>query len=199
MRTVSKNVYQYNELSDSAKAKARDWFSQFVFSDSNDWEHVIEDAVTIGALIGITIAYDKVQFSGFSSQGDGASFIGSYQYARGGVKAVSDYTGGDTKLVRIAQTLQDVQKKHFYRLVADCSVSGRYSHSGCMDVTVRDSSDDYRDIGEAEDIVTEALRSFADWIYSMLNKEYDYQMSDEAVAENIEANEYEFNEDGSKA
>ena len=52
---------------------------------------------------------------------------------------------------------------------------------------------------EAEDEVTQLLRDFADWIYNQLISEYEYQTSEEAVAESMEANEYEFYEDGSIA
>ena len=53
------------------------------------------------------------------------------------------------------------------------------------------------DILSAEEEVTQALRLFADWIYSRLESEYDYRMSDENVDESIKCNEYEFTEDGS--
>ena len=43
------------------------------------------------------------------------------------------------------------------------------------------------------------MRDFAQWIYDSLEKEYEYQMSDEFVTENIEANEYEFDEEGNRA
>ena len=47
-----------------------------------------------------------------------------------------------------------------------------------------------------EDALLAIMRDFADWIYSSLEAEYDYQMSDEAVDEAIIGNEYKFDEDG---
>ena len=45
----------------------------------------------------------------------------------------------------------------------------------------------------------DALRSFADWIYRQLEKEYEFNMSDENVDESIRINEYEFDETGAIA
>ncbi len=49
---------------------------------------------------------------------------------------------------------------------------------------------------DAEDIVTEALRDLARWLYRQLEREYEYLTSDEAVDEAIAANEYTFTEAG---
>jgi hypothetical protein len=54
------------------------------------------------------------------------------------------------------------------------------------------------DIDESvyEDIDDEFKRSIGEDYLSMLRQEYEYQTSDEAIIESIEANEYEFTEDG---
>lgn len=49
---------------------------------------------------------------------------------------------------------------------------------------------------EAEEGITQALRDFADWIYDSLRNEYEYQMSDECVDENIKCNEFDFDVNG---
>lgn len=193
-RTIKTEVFKYSELSDDAKQKAREYFASQVFSDSCDWEHVYEDAKQIASLFGLDI--DKIYFSGFWSQGDGACFEGSYRYARGALKAVKAYAPKDAEVSRIVKGLQDVQRKNFYRLYASCKHHGHYYHAYCMAVDVEDNENRYRDIGESESDITELLRDFANWIYSQLEKEHDYQCSDEAIEENINANDYEFNEDG---
>jgi hypothetical protein len=205
MRTIETVVYQYDELSPEAQEKARDWFlKDFEF----ETDFVLEDAARVAALLGVefdthtvdlygggTRQKPNIYWSGFSSQGDGACFEGRYAYAPGSVKAVKAYAPEDKELHSIAQQLQEAQKRQFYSLVAQCKHRGHYYHSGCMDVVVEDS----REIdvsAEAEDAVTEALRSFADWVYDQLQAEYEYQTSDEAVEESIKANEYEFTADG---
>jgi len=205
MRTKSIPVYTYDELSDSAKEQVRSWWSQDI-----DYEFVLEDAATIADLFGLDIRmtrktlvggghrYDPtVYYSGFWSQGDGACYEGNYKYKAGALKAVKEYAPQDAELHRIVKGLQDVQRKFFYHLTASCKHRGHYCHSGCMQVEVQDSENHWRDIGDAEDEVTQLLRDFADWIYARLYDEFEYQTSDEAVAEACAANEYEFYEEGS--
>lgn len=211
-RIVETTVFQFEELSDRAKEKARDWYRQHVFTDENDWDSVYEWAETAGALMGIDIRqkavktmgggtrYDPaIYFSGFSSQGDGASFDGYYSYAKGAAKALAkefgDTSDASKELIRIATALQEVQRKNFYRLSATMTQHGRYYHSGCMSVDVVNSNGDNAS-DEIEGEVTLLMRDFADWIYKQLEKEHDYQMSAEAIDEAIIANAYEFNEDG---
>lgn len=190
MREVVSKVYKFDELSDDAKEKAREWYRNG--SLDYDWYNsVYEDAKTCGALIGIEI--DKIYFSGFSSQGDGACFEGEYQYKKGALKAIKEHAPKDTELHNIAMELQKEQRKHFYSLGARAEHSGYYYHSGCMHVDVFN-----RDGDIDNDVITDQLRYFADWIYSQLEKEYDFLNSDAQVDESIIANEYEFTEEGER-
>ena len=212
MRVVETNVFQYDELDDRAKERAREWYSRHVFEDSYDWEFVYEDAANVAEILGIDLRQRRVQlmggghryepsiyFSGFWSQGDGACFEGTYRYAKGATKKIREYAPQDKELHRIADELQAVQRKHFYHLIASMNHRGHYCHSGCMSVEVEHNEDRYRDIGDAEDDIRQLMRDFADWIYGRLSDEYDYQTSDEAVEEAIRANEYEFDENGELA
>ena len=45
---------------------------------------------------------------------------------------------------------------------------------------------------DAEEIVIEALRDLARWLYRQLEREYDYLTSDDVVDEAITANAYTF-------
>lgn len=211
-RIVETEVFQFEELSDRAKEKARDWYRQTVFSDSNDWDSIYEWAATAGALMGIDIRqkavktmgggtrYDPaIYFSGFSSQGDGACFEGDYAYAKGAAKALAkefgDTSDASKELIRIANALQAIQRRYFYGLTARMTHSGRYYHSGCMSVSVDDRTG-YGAPAEVDEEVTQLMRDFADWIYDRLDDEHDHLTSDESVDENIRINEYEFDEDG---
>lgn len=148
----------------------------------------------------------QVYWSGFSSQGDGASYVGSYAYKAGSVKAMEAEAPsgtdkghkGNNEVNRIARELRDLQRRHFYRLQANITVRGHYSYSHTMEFDIERS--DSADI-PADDCATleELLRDFADWIYRQLEREYDYQNSDDTVDENIRINEYEFTEEGKRA
>lgn len=81
MRTITTETHAYtiHELSDKAKERAHyQWLENFEFFGA---EYVIEDAKEIAALMGWTI--DKVFYSGFGSQGDGACFKGIMRYEKG--------------------------------------------------------------------------------------------------------------------
>ena len=221
-------LYQFDELSDAAKEKAREWYRSGQL-DYDWWDSVYEAALRMAEILGIEIGRrtyrnngghsngaPTIWFSGFSSQGDGACWEGSYRYAKGALKKLQSEaparyqyckpdgtlewteSSGNIELHRIAKALQDVQARHFYKLTATSTHRGHYNHSGCMDIEVEHDDDRYRDIGDAEDEVKGALRDFADWIYERLEDEHDWLTSDEQVDESIIANEYTFDEDGNR-
>ena len=121
-RQACKTVYQFNELSDEAKDKAIENYRQAGF-DYEWWNYIFEDAKRMGVLMGITV--DNIYFSGFSSQGDGACFEGSYEYQKGSVKAIREETGdSDKDLTAIAKGLQAEQRRNFYGLSASVKHRG---------------------------------------------------------------------------
>lgn len=202
-KQVVSTVYQYSELSEQAKEKAREWYREGA-SDYEWWDATYEDAKTIGKFLGWEI--DKIYFSGFSSQGDGACFEGNWLPGNVNVEGLEEYVTDD-ELSRIG--------KDFAKLVNALSLNrklarlegnafdespgasvrnkGYYSHSGCTNFQVSDMD------GEQEHALIDASRALMDWIYRQLEKEYDWLNADEQVAESIIANEYDFDEDGNRA
>lgn len=212
LQVTEKTVFTFDELTDEAKETARAWWRDSEAQDWNDSECVIEDAERVATILGIEFSTSSVKlmgggsrqtpcvyWSGFWSQGDGACFEGSYSYAKGSCKAIREYAPKDTELHAIADSLAEVQKRNFYQFSASMTHRGRYYHSGSMSVDVEDSRDSYRDIGDAEETVTQAMRDFADWIYDQLESAWEWSFADEQVDENIRANEYEFDESGNIA
>lgn len=190
---------KFSQLSNSAQEKAIEEWNRHGL-DYEWWDAVYDDAQTRAGILGIELDSKRgnspaIYFWGFSSQGDGACFEGSYRYAKGAAKAIRAYCN-DPELHRIADELQKTQSRNFYRLRASMSHRGHYNHSGCMSVSVEDSENQYRDIGSAEEDITQLMRDFADWIYSQLEKEYEYLTSAECIGELLEANEYDFDENG---
>jgi hypothetical protein len=171
---------KYTELNEAQKSQAieknRDWNT----GDSYWNECTIEDAKEIGKLLGIDM--ENIFFSGFSSQGDGACFTGSFAYAKGMLKEIKSYAPLDTRLHAIARDMQELHRKNFYRSYGTISHRGHYYHERSMLVDVETQEDEW----------LEVFADLALWIYRQLEKEYDYQSSDEAIAESIIANEMEF-------
>ena len=210
-RIIETTVYTIDELSDAAKENARIWYRQTGLHD--DWyDFVYEDFETICRIVGVTLATTPVRlygggtreksqvwFTGFSSQGDGASFAGRYSYARGAAKAIRAHAPKDTELHRIVDQLQAVQRRNFHQLHAYVRQRGRYCHEYSMAIEVeRDSPTWQPPTDDAENAVTEAMRDLARWLYRQLQAEYEHQTSDDAVDEIVAANAWTFTANGTR-
>lgn len=210
MHTVSTTVYKYRELSPGAKEKARQWWIANI--DESDYaESVIEDAEQVAVLLGVGMKTKEyktlsgsvrsipcVYWSGFCNQGDGASFEGWYRPKAGNYNRVKDYAPQDEMLHGIAQALDEAFDLAGESTHCIITTRGNYSHSGTMQFEFDEIQGEVPPevVVAAEMLVIGALRSFADWIYRRLQEEYEYQTSEEAVAETMEANEYTFTAGG---
>lgn len=144
---IETTVYYLDELSDGAKDNARAWYREGGIN--YDWyASTFEDFERICELLGITLKTRPVKlygggtrqdpriwFTGFWSQGDGASFEGTYSYAKGATAKIRAYAPQDAKLHGIADTLQSLQQRNFYQIYADISQRGRYCHEYTMSIT----------------------------------------------------------------
>src|SRR5262245_18690549 len=88
-RVIQTTVYTYTELSDKAKAKAREWYRNVSAGDNAFADSLTcngGDFETVAKLCGWTIDPCKqrkgalaIYWSGFWSQGDGLHFLGKWQ------------------------------------------------------------------------------------------------------------------------
>lgn len=196
-------VFTFDELSDDAKERARDWYRNGAL-DYDWWSFVYDDFSSICKILGIDLKTRPVrlmggdtrrksciQFSGFCSQGDGASFETElYAYARNSLSQIKAHAPNDTKLHDIAARLNAIQRRNFYQLYARVDQRGRYVHENTMQVDVR--RDDAEMTADAEEEIAEAMRDLARWLYRKLEAEHDYLLSDGVVEESITANGYTF-------
>jgi hypothetical protein len=203
MKEIITKVYELDELNDKAKEKARDWFKSTISDDTFWYECVIDDAKNLASLMGINIS--KIYFSGFSSQGDGACFIGNFDSKEVKQGAVKQEAPNDEELNRIASEFERLAKV-FPNLTFNTKHNTvRYNHENSVDFDFEFFQDEdeanipeqYKgNMGQAVQDVKEASKDFMRWIYKQLEKEWDYQNSNECVDENIRANEYTFTESG---
>ncbi len=195
MRTETIKIFQFSELDESAKEKARDWY-RVNGLDYEWWDCTIDDIKQALTVIGF---YDiDVYFSGFCSQGDGACFIGRYSYEKGALQKVKKDYPQWAELHQLTESLQALQKRYFYQLAFDLVKNGcRYSHEYSVSVGYAERMDG-KEINELVfGDIQEITREFMHHIYKPLESEYDYLQSDEMVDDSITANEYEFTETGS--
>ena len=183
-------VYEFKELNDTAKDKVREWHSQIV-SGYNWWDYVVEEWVEKLKEKGINTDIKQVEFSGFASQGDGASFTGTidvpkFMLAHGLVgeflpiyaEAVSADSNVWAKLVRIDR---------------------HYCHSRTVDI---ESSEMTVDIESSEEIyyleqnILGMCREYMNELYKELQNEWEHRGSDESIIEDCEANNWMFDASG---
>lgn len=207
MKTINITVYELKELNEKAKDKARDWYKENV-ADSDDYScWVIDDAKEIGRLMGFKI--EKVYFSGFCCQGDGACFEGTWSAKDiGAPDVVKSYAPKDERLHKLASTFKRLaeafpgaylrvkQRGHCYHeYCTDFDINSFDEYDNEYNPTTKEAMDDWNRL---EIDLIEASRSFMRWIYIQLNEAYDHEMSDSTVDENIIANEYTFTESGKR-
>ena len=210
-RIIETVVYGIDELSDHAKDAARSWYREAGLHD--EWyDFVYEDFETICRILGVTLATTPVRlygggtrekpqiyWTGFSSQGDGASFEGRYSHAKGAARGIRAHAPKDTELHRIADELQAVQRRNFFQLNATIRQQGRHCHEYCMAIEVeRDNPTWQPPTNGAEDTAIEALRDLARWLYRQLRCEYEHQTSDAVVDESIAVNALTFTAGGKR-
>jgi len=212
MKTKTIKTYTFDELSDDAKEKAREWFRRSNDEDNFWSESVIEEAVREGELMGIKFKTSArkplpgkpcIYWSGFWSQGDGACFEGTWRASDVKADKVADGWGPDpatTEIKRIAAVFAEIAKK-FPCSSFKVEHSGHYQHENCTEFDFSITEDETvtdAEVVEAEDALEEVAKDFMRWIYRQLEKEYEYRNSDECVDEDICTNEYAFNEKGGR-
>jgi len=168
------------------------------------WEHVYSDFVEQMAKAGITVDPEHIWFSGFCSQGDGASFTGN----------AFDMTLL-CKAAEVDLSQFELLPKHMSRVSLKIErMNSRYYHSNTMNIWadvdnpffdgVVYGADDFRlkvidtlttklfaELDVLEKELETYLRGRADELYRRLEEEYNYLTSDEAVAETLGINKLE--------
>ena len=210
-RIIETTVYTIEELSDGAKETVRAWYRETCL-DYEWYDFVYEDFRTICGILGVTLRTTPVRlhgggtrekpnlfWTGFSFQGDGASFEGTYSHPRGAARAIRAHAPQDTELHRIADDLQEIQRRNFWQVHATVRQNGRYCHEYSMAIEVeRDSPASQPMTDGAEDTVIEAMRDLARWLYRQLRQEFEHLTSDGAIDEIVAANEWTFTAGGQR-
>lgn len=225
--TITKEIYSFDELSPEAKEKAIEKIrNDEGYLDYGWWEFVYEDWVEKLAEHGfdateteyrMSYKWDTekqrrvengkklftettINFSGFWSQGDGCSFT--------------------AKFVDISKWILKNQPIKYKRLLnLDNSqalyLSGKvvrdrythYVHWNTISFYLNyEFQKDYKSnlcnieslLEELEKDIQEHAMDLSQEIYTDLEKEYEYLMSDAAIEEHLVANDYEFESDGSR-
>jgi hypothetical protein len=220
---IEQTEFSYQELSAKAQQKAREWFCETL--DYEWWEHTYEHAKQSGTERGFEI--DDIRFSGFWSQGDGASWTGSVH-----IKEFLDYhlkeDNPDFGRYFVLQAILN-EGYDWVERYTNVNRSGfHYVHDkmmrlesiGYSNLDSLDEKDEERlqeegplqraniyqlfkgaDIDQLIDAletwILEEAQAYARQIYKDLESEHDHLVSEESLIEAAEANGWMFDEDGS--
>lgn len=180
-------LFQFRELSPEAQKKALE-DARNINVDFSEWAEAVTENFK-EKLEARGYKNPTTYYSGFWSQGDGACFVTDY--------------------IDIAQLLKAAKiEKRFPLIVKESyNVTGKITHSSHYYYATSTSVDvqqlDYAE-SEALSAEIEALTAFIEedreklgnGYYKELETEYKYQTSDEAIAETLITNDYDYHEDG---
>jgi hypothetical protein len=195
MRTVETKVFAFDELSKEAKENAIEQYrnrsqeqGEYLYFFPEDCNHYLTEAGFENTELRYSLSY---------SQGDGLSFSAeSYSKLE---ELYNKVLGkGKEKTAKVLAENTEVRIQHN---------NGHYSYASKRDVEVlienyTSSFENKNRIDEVCAKVEEILQEiYMDLCRALEEKGYaeiEYQDSDEAITESIEANEYEFEEDGTQ-
>ena len=172
MRQKTINLYKFSELSEDSKQKAIERFS-----DTNLcydwWDYTYEDAETVG-----------LKITGFD--------IGRASYCN--METIKDYREIST-LIQLYHGEDCETYKTAKQFDTDYNeLVKKYSDGVNICFVTEDNEDDFD--FDALELEREFLYSISEDYRVILSNEYEYLTSEKAIIESIEANEYEFTEDG---
>jgi hypothetical protein len=196
---------RFKALTARQRDEILDKHRQFNTEHLNWWDSTYDDFKSDMDAIGIDV--DRMYFSGFSSQGDGACFEGNVDDWPKFLESVGYTCPALTALAAESWGLSVVHRGHYYHencthFTSDMVSPDDYSESE-MDEFVYAHSPYKTDIqnaafvailkgynfGALEDEFEEAFKDHMRKLYRSLEAEYDHQTSDESVLEALAAND----------
>ena len=171
MRIKETKVYQFAELSDKAKESAVNNMAN-INIDYEWWENTFYDAEHT-ALLKLT-AFDTDRFC------DGEFIEDAEETAK---KIISEHGKNCDTLLTAREYMTDRN-----------NLVKKYSDGKQIDIVTEDNEYDFDN--DLDDLNSEFLKSILEDYRIILRKSYEYLSSEKAIIETIEANEYEFTEDG---
>lgn len=156
--TITSEAYRFDELSDEAKERARDWYREGLSELEDLSDRHYDDFVSVAEIIGIefnqretgqrrdgTKLYGPtIYWSGFCSQGDGACFEGTYDYNATAGMRIRAYAPKDERLHSLVDALAVIQARNGFGLQATMKHSGHYYHEHSMSIDVCDRRNEDR-------------------------------------------------------
>jgi hypothetical protein len=171
IETRTRTIYTFDELSEQAKEKARDWWREGALA-YNWWEFIYEDADGIG-----------LKITGFD--------LDRRRHATG------EFTPPAVEVA--GMIIKDHGEKCETFATATAFLKERESFMESAEKDEWGELATYELQGELEDMEKYFLKSLLEDYAVMLQREHDWQLEDEQAEASIRSNGYEFTEDGEVA
>lgn len=185
MRTIEKTVYSIDELDERSFQKAYDsWSASQEFFDEFIIEDMMEELKNQG------VEDPKIRYSGFSSQGDGASFTGR-------VRDVGAFLGRELNrhekfvLEQTSVNLVANSSRYYHESTVTTDFKFGYSHTFDNQLSKLEKI-----ACELESEINDKRLNLCHEFYRRLESEYNYQMSEDSSKEYCESNNIEFYNNG---
>lgn len=192
LKFAQQKTFRINQLEGRAKEKALDWLRQ---EESDSWSDVYSDDV-LDRMKEAAPEYfqiDDINYSGFWSQGDGASWTGSVNVPlfcqQHGLENYTQFVDSGA--------IEDTAK---------INQQGHYSHEGTMSLDLyihenyTDTPEEEQELIEASNVlekqILEEAKDYAKKIYRELEQAYEFYTGEENLTETAEANDWVFYGDG---
>lgn len=171
MRIIETKAYLFDELTDKAKEKARDWYREGAL-DYEWWDCTYEDAKNVGMEIQ---EFDLDR--------------GAYVKARFMASAEETAHKIETEHGETCETFKDA--KNYLKERDELVNSAPRTSDGELE-------NEYELDQKLDDLDVEFLKTLQEDYRILLQHEMEYLLSDESVDETIRINEYEFTEGGKR-
>ncbi len=172
MKVIEVKVYEYTELSEAAKGNVIRSMSD-INVDYDWWEGMYEDAKNIGLKI----------------EGFDMDVYCSGRFIEGAVECASSILREHGDMCETYKTAQKFINER-------TELVKKYSNG--IDIERVTEENEYDFDNECDDLEEDFRKSILEDYRIILRNEYEYLTSREAIAETIEANDYQFTEDGKK-
>jgi hypothetical protein len=199
-RDIAFKVYQFNELSEDAKKKAREWYKEVLNNDFGAESEMITLSFE-GMLEEYGYPTEDINWSLTCSQGDGMAFYGKIEELERVAKRLLDekkfkrfkllVNAGLELEVKIKRNSFGVHYNHYNTMWVDWEAYPSFIFDGNFK-KIENFCEDFINL------IEEDIKNVSKELEASGYKQIDHYYSDEAIDETIISNEYEFTAEGKR-
>jgi hypothetical protein len=211
MKTITLKLYGFDELDKQGKEKALTTY-RGLNVDFDWWDDEFEDFIELCSYMGIAVIKDSIKFRGFYGQGDGSGFSAKVDLLKLRDAVETQAWKTFAPLQEFPFNTPDIDRRVWPLIANDIlpnepQIICRQRQFGVVvDLgiyVINEGGKTHDNIFEELDRLEEWLRRIAEilnrYLYSTLEKQYEFLIGETAISESILNNEYLFTSDGRSA